>query len=122
MFKIENDSVMYKTPNMVDWIQYGKVLTVSVKQETENSYVCQVLKFNLNTEKYEPDTTVSDYYLNGNLYEVVNGEFEVVKEKEPVSEQEQLQAEILLNQCNLLINQENQDAVLAEILLNQMGV
>lgn len=35
---------------------------------------------------------------------------------------DEVKAEILLNQCNLLINQENQDAVLAEILLNQMGV
>lgn len=41
---------------------------------------------------------------------------------EPVTEQEQLQAEMLLNQCNLLINQENQDKVLAELLLNQLGV
>lgn len=40
----------------------------------------------------------------------------------PPTEQEQLQAEVLLNQCNIIINQENQDAVLAEILLNQMGV
>lgn len=33
-----------------------------------------------------------------------------------------VKAEILLAQADLLINQENQDAVLAEILLNQMGV
>ena len=33
-----------------------------------------------------------------------------------------VKAEILLNQADLIINQENQDAVLAEILLNQMGV
>ena len=39
-----------------------------------------------------------------------------------ITEQDKIQAEILLNQCNLLINQENQDKVLAEILLNQMGV
>ena len=35
---------------------------------------------------------------------------------------DEVKAEILLNQCNLLINQENQAAALAEILLNQMGV
>ena len=35
---------------------------------------------------------------------------------------DEVKAEILLNQCDVLINQENQDAVLAEILLNQMGV
>ena len=122
MFKIEDNNVMYKTPNMVNWIQYGTVLTASIKQETDSSYIYQVLKFNLDTDTYELDTTVSDYYLDGKRYEVINGEFEVVKEKESISEQERLKAEILLNQCNLLINQENQDKVLAEILLNQMGV
>jgi len=35
---------------------------------------------------------------------------------------DEVKAEILLNQADLIINQENQDAVLAEILLNQMGV
>ena len=79
MFKIENDNVMYKTPNMVDWIQYGTVLTASIKQETDRSYIYQVLKFDLDTETYELDSTVSDYYLDGKLYEVINGEFEVEK-------------------------------------------
>ena len=39
-----------------------------------------------------------------------------------IPEQELIQAEMLLNQCSILINQENQDAVLAEILINQLGV
>lgn len=38
----------------------------------------------------------------------------------PPSQEELLQAEMLLNQCDILINQENSDAVLAQILLNQM--
>lgn len=56
-------------------------------------------------------------YINGNWIEYTPEPI-----KEIVTEQEQLQAEMLLNQCNLLINQENQDKVLAELLLNQLGV
>lgn len=64
-----------------------------------------------------------DFNLTNKKY--VNGEWvEYTPEpiKEIVTEQDKIQADILLNQCNLLINQENQDKVLAEILLNQMGV
>ena len=47
---------------------------------------------------------------------------EIVQEPEPISDNELIQAEMLLNQCSIMINQENQDAVLAEILINQLGV
>ena len=42
-------------------------------------------------------------------------------EPEP-TEEELVQAEILLNQAEILAKQNEQDEVLAEILLNQMGV
>lgn len=42
-------------------------------------------------------------------------------EPEP-TEEELIQAEILLNQAEILAKQNEQDEVLAEILLNQMGV
>lgn len=51
-----------------------------------------------------------------------NGEWlEVEKEYEP-TETELIQAEILLNQADIIAKQNEQDEVLAEILLNQMGV
>ena len=47
--------------------------------------------------------------------------FNEIVEPEP-TEQELIQAEILLNQADILAKQNELDAVLAEILLNQMGV
>lgn len=133
MFKIENDNVMYKTPNMVDWIQYGTVLTASIKQETDRSYIYQVLKFNLDTEIYELDSTVSDYYLDGKLYEVVNGEFEVEKEvmpqpqptNEEIAQTQLTMMEAMADQYeqnlqNQLTNMEVQ-ATIYETLLEQGG-
>nr|DAR29986.1 MAG TPA: hypothetical protein [Caudoviricetes sp.] len=129
MFKIENDNVMYKTPNMVDWIQYGTVLTASIKQETDRSYIYQVLKFNFNTETYELDTTVSDYYLDGKWYEVINGEFEVEKEAIPQPQptnQEIAQTQLTMmeamadqyeqNLQNQLTNMEVQATIYEELL------
>ena len=48
----------------------------------------------------------------------------VIGEPEPPqpTEQEILQAELLLNQMTILENQTSQDAVMAEILLGQLGV
>lgn len=40
---------------------------------------------------------------------------------EPPTEQELIQAAMLLNQTQILINQDQQDTVLAELLLNQIG-
>lgn len=118
MFKIEDNNVMYKTPNMVNWIQYGTVLTSSIKQETENTYIYQVLKFNLDTETYELDTTVSDYYLDGALYQVINGEFEVVKEKESMSEYQPTNAEIYKQQLDQAEMMLDQQLLMLEIKLN----
>lgn len=63
-----------------------------------------------------------DFDLSNKKY--INGEWvdyvpEVVEE-EP-SEQEIINAEILLNQADILANQAYTDEVLAEILLNQVG-
>lgn len=67
---------------------------------------------------------LDDFDITNKKY--INGEWiEYTPEPEPeppISEKDKIQAEILLNQCNMLINQENQDKVLAELLLNQLGV
>ena len=55
-----------------------------------------------------------------------DGVWEEVVQPEPAmpepTEQDFLQAEILLNQVSILENQRAQDAVMAEILLGQLGV
>ena len=47
---------------------------------------------------------------------------EIARASEESNTQEELNAEILLNQASILAKQEEQDEVLAEILLNQMEV
>ena len=42
--------------------------------------------------------------------------------EDPIPEQDEINAEILLSQATILARQEEQDEVLAEILLNQMEV
>lgn len=56
-------------------------------------------------------------YINGEWVE-----YEPIEPPEPEpTEQELINAEMLLNQATILSNQEATDAVLAEILLNQVG-
>lgn len=47
--------------------------------------------------------------------------YEEIQQPDP-TETELIQAELLLNQADILARQNEQDEVLAEILLNQMGV
>lgn len=88
---------------------------------SESICVCVIDTRVESTSKKDIKLSYFDTSYIGKKYQ--NGEWiEGTPSPDPVTEQEKIQAEILLNQCNLLINQENQDAVLAEILLNQMGV
>lgn len=70
----------------------------------------------LTKNEYDMYQNVTDlYYIN-----------EVFKYEEPVvqepTEEELINAEILLNQVDIIAKQNEHDEVLAEILLNQMGV
>lgn len=53
----------------------------------------------------------------------INGKWEYFENEEGkiITEQEELNAELLLNQATILENQQAHDEVLAEILLNQAG-
>lgn len=73
----------------------------------------------LNMVNAEKDRLCEEYFANKLL--PVDDEGNPIKPTD-IPEQEHIQAEMLLNQCSMLINQENQDAVLAEILINQLGV
>lgn len=70
----------------------------------------------------------SDFQCGNVKYDFETGEWveyipEPTPEPEPeLTEAELVQAEILLNQAEILAKQNEQDEVLAEILLNQMGV
>lgn len=78
-------------------------------------------------EKYVDDSGVErlrTYYGKDKNHIVAKVESIAQKENETtepmISEQEELNAEILLNQASIIAKQEEQDEVLAEILLNQV--
>lgn len=83
------------------------VLQLSGEVQGENTVVLQEYDTSVLGKKYE----------NGKWIEIPSE-----PENEEPTENDILNAEILLNQTEILINQSNQDEVLAEILLNGLGV
>lgn len=70
----------------------------------------------------EIDGYIIDTYSNGTIVKNIKSKpTESQIEPEP-TENEIIQAEMLLNQAQIIATQEEQDEVLAAILLNQMGV
>ena len=66
------------------------------------------------------DYTVNEYD-NGTVERYLTGSDKPI-EVEPEPTQDEINAELLLNQMDIMTKQEEQDAVLAEILLNGLGV
>ena len=69
--------------------------------------------------KIDDDFDTTNKKWNGSSWESYTPE--PAPEPEP-TEEEMIQAEMLLNQAQILATQQEQDEVLAAILLNQMGV
>lgn len=61
-----------------------------------------------------------DNHISAIVEKPIPQKLEDIEVDEPIP-QDELNAEILLNQMTILENQAEQDVVLAEILLNQMG-
>ena len=124
MFEIRNCSdIWYKSEDMYDWIHYGKTIII---QTTKTKNILQVMKFNLNTERYEIFTDINKIEYLDREYTVVNGHFEIeesLEKQEPeYTETEIIQAQILLNQQEIIIKQNEHDEVLAAIFLKQQTV
>lgn len=109
---------------MLIWIDENRKITAwnetiseTVAQEYISSSCFWVEELKIEMPEISEKQAV-EMYLN----EEMTIRYEIISTTDPISEQEILQAEMLLNQCNILVNQENQDTVLAEILLNQLGV
>ena len=124
MFEIRNCSdIWYKSEDMYDWIHYGKTI---ISQPTKTKNILQVMKFNLNTERYEIFTDINKIEYLDREYTVVNGHFEIeesLEKQEPeYTETEIIQAQILLNQQEIIIKQNEHDEVLAAIFLKQQTV
>lgn len=90
---------------------------LSNKIDNENSILID-MELDITDKKYVDGTWIDYIPDEGNNMETGGTE----NLEPPITDNDIMMAEVLLNQCNMLINQENQDAVLAEILLNQMGV
>lgn len=91
----------------------------------------QIVDDNFDGKEFFDYVVLSDYdytMLNSVDLEQYNilycdNSFEIIKKTEPEpTESELIQAELLLNQADILARQNEHDEVLAEILLNQMGV
>ena len=109
---------------MLVWIDENRKITAwneVISEEEAKKYINTGCLWVSDLEINMPEITESqtvEMYLN----EDMTVRYEIISIEEPIPEQDQIQAEMLLNQCDILINQENQDAVLAEILINQLGV
>ena len=122
MFEIRNENeVWYKSEEMIMPILYGRLEIVVPMGENK----FQIKKFNFEKESYELCSDYTEYEYGEKKYPVTNGEFEIevepIPEPEP-TEQELIQAEILLNQAEIIAKQKEQDEVLAELLLGQQEV
>lgn len=121
MFEIRNENqVWYKSDEMIEWVHYGNIKIVD--QAGENTYC--IKKFNLDRESYEIDTTVTSYNFNGTDYGVTDGHFTVIPIPEPITEpteQELINAEILLNQAAQDAKLAAIDETLSVILINNVG-
>lgn len=122
MFEIRNENeVWYKSEEMIMPILYGRLEIVV--PTGENKF--QIKKFNFEKESYELCNDYTEYEYGEKKYPVTNGEFEIevepIPEPEP-TEQELIQAEILLNQAEIIAKQNEHDEVLAELLLGQQEV
>ena len=123
MFELRNsDEVWYKSEEMYDWIHYGNLIILM--RDIENDCIFEIKKFDFDKEQYVLCEDFTEYEYGGKMYPVVNGKFEidipVLPEPEP-TETEIIQAEILLNQAEMINRQMEMDETLAAILLNQMG-
>lgn len=121
MFELRDENqVWYKSNDMIEWIHYGNMQTV--EPCGENKYC--IKKFILENGNYEIDTTVTTYNFNSTEYEVTDGYFTVTSIPEPVvepTEQELINAELLINQVTQEARLTAIDETLAVILLNSTG-
>lgn len=92
---------------------------------TETGHVISDSHLSGEVESMDMISIADDFDLRNKKY--IDGEWveftpEPSEPEEEISEQDIVNAEILLNQATMLSKQEDMDAVLAEVLLNQMSV
>jgi len=114
-FKIIDGNVYFKNEGMGCFSHFGP-LYVSEPTETENQH--ETKKFDLTTGEYQHTNELTEWQ----GYTVTSGYYTYIPAASIPTDAEIIQAEMLLNQQDILINQAAHDEVLAAILLAQQGV
>lgn len=107
---------------MLIWLENDKITAYNnvISKEDAKKYISAKCIW---TEKSLPTAEIKNGF--NLIYKYENGEITAEYEKSPQAEpteQELIQAEILLNQAEIIAKQKEQDEVLAELLLGQQGV
>ena len=107
---------------MLIWLENDKITAYNnvISKEDAKKYISDSCIW---TEKSLPTAETKNGF--NLIYKYENGEITAEYEKSPQAEpteQELIQAEILLNQAEIIAKQKEQDEVLAELLLGQQGV
>lgn len=75
MFEIRDESVYYKSENMLNWILFGDK---THSQPVEGSTTMRVVEtFDLVLEKYVTDISIKKFNYKGKIYDVKDGYFEI---------------------------------------------
>lgn len=107
---------------MLIWLENDKITAYNnvISKEDAKKYISAKCIW---TEKSLPTAEIKNGF--NLIYKYENGEITAEYEKSPQAEpteQELIQAEILLNQAELIAKQKEHDEVLAELLLGQQEV
>ena len=107
---------------MLIWLENDKITAYNnvISKEDAKKYISAKCIW---TEKSLPTAEIKNGF--NLIYKYENGEITAEYEKSPQAEpteQELIQAEILLNQAEIIAKQKEQDEVLAELLLGQQEV
>ena len=109
MFELRNENqVWYKTEEMYDWIHYGNTPIVEPDM-IENTF--NIKKFDFDKEEYIIDTSITEYEYNDIVYTVIDGQFVVESEFEPLPDLEPTQ----LDRIEAALNSSQQEMIDREI-------
>lgn len=112
MYKLCNDSVLFKEGEMPYFIHYGMLYIAQETEKTDTVITFEILKFNLETGKYEHTNEKTEFEIDGKIVPVVDGFATVEYTPEPMleptlSEVEQAILQSVINSEYLIALQEN---------------
>ena len=120
-FKQVKDDVYFKCGEMGNFSYFGKIYSY-FKTDSKNQY--EIKKFNFDTGEYKHTNEKTEFTIMGEIVAVIDG-FAVLEPTTPPipqpTEQDLLNAEILLNQTEQSAKLKEIDEAIAVLLINQNG-